>query len=56
MVNDRQLLEIFLSEIRLIRLRQIEKTADNLYDPIEMPGTHLAFHDFVQSRKIKLEG
>ena len=55
MMDDRQLLEVFFSEIGFIGLHEIEQTAYHLYDSIEMTGTHLAFHHLVQTGKIELE-
>ena len=56
MVDNRQLLEVLLTEIGFVGLHEIEEPADHLYDTVEMTRAHLAFHDLVESGEVKFEG
>lgn len=56
LTDDGDLLEIFLPEKRFLRSDEIEKTADNLSDAVEVAPARGAFHNFVQFAEIEHAG
>ena len=56
MMNDSELLEVFFSEIGFVGLDEVEEPADHLYNAVEVPRSHLAFHDLIESVEIEGKG